>query len=810
MMANHGGACQPYRKGATVSEKGEGGGDLLRKPEELRARAAKLEGVDEHTATGGLLRESEARYKALFDSDLFYVYLHDLEGRFLELNESALRLSGYTSDEIKSLSFHSLLHPDELPKALTELEEIIETGSQSKPTRFRLVTKEGDAIWIEREARLLYRDGKPYAIQGVARDITENKRALEDLAYKEKRFRDIAENALEWIWEVDRSGKYTYASSVVEKILGYTPEEILGKHFFDLFEPEEREEKKKAALAVFARKMPFGEFENRNVHKNGDPVWLSTSGVPVLDDQGNLLGYRGADTDITERKRQEEALRESEERYRLLADNASDVIWVRDMNLAPIYISPSIERLQGWSVEEAVAQTADETMTPASAEFARKVLSEELMIEEREEKDLSRSRTLEVEMKCKDGSTVWTEVNVRFLRDGSDRAVGLVGISRDISERKRAEEEKAALEEQLRHAQKMEAVGSLASGIAHDFNNLLTGILGYAELLKLEARPGEEVFKGAEVIETAACRASELTRQLLGFAQKGKQRNIPVDMHRVIGDVTALLSPSINKRIDITERRRTDRSLVMGDPSQLHQIIMNLVLNASDAMTECGEIIVETRTVKLGGEHYRIFPEVPPGSYNVISVTDSGSGIPEDVRSHVFDPFFTTKDRSEGTGMGLAMVYGIVKNHAGGIRVETEVGVGTTFEVYLPVAEGGAVSSPESQAKQPLHGRERILFVDDEEVVRETTATMLTSLGYAVTCACNGLEGVEYYREHMEEVDLVMLDITMPVMDGGDCFRALKKLDPDVKVVLTSGHALDGAAQKLLDAGILCPFGKPA
>jgi CheY-like chemotaxis protein len=247
----------------------------------------------------------------------------------------------------------------------------------------------------------------------------------------------------------------------------------------------------------------------------------------------------------------------------------------------------------------------------------------------------------------------------------------------------------------------------------------------------------------------------------------------------------------------------------MGDPSQLHQIIMNLVINASDAMIEGGEIVVETRTVELGEEHYRIFPDVPPGSYSLVSVTDSGSGISEDVRDHVFEPFFTTKDRSEGTGMGLAMVYGIVKNHAGGIRIDTEVGTGTTFEVYLPLAKGGAVSSPESHARQPLHGRERILFVDDEEVVRETTAKMLASLGYAVTCARNGLEAVDYYREHMEEIDLVLLDITMPVMDGGDCFRALKKLDPDVKAVLTSGHALDGVAQELLDAGMLGFVQKP-
>ena len=636
----------------------------------------------EESEADGVLWESEARYRALFESEFFCVYLHDLEGRYLEANDTALKLLGYTRDEIKSLSFPMLIHPEDLPNAFKDLEEILGTGSQSKPTTYRLEAKTGGFVWIETDGRLIYREGKPYAIQGVARDITGSKRA-------------------------------------------------------------------------------------------------------------------------------EEVLRESEERYRLLADNVTDIIWVMGLDLEPIYLSPSIERLQGFSVEEALARKIDELLAPAAVELVGKTLVEEFEIEALEEKDLSRSRTLELELKCRDGSTLWSEVNVRFLRDEDGKAVSLLGISRDISERRRAEEEKAALEEQLRHAQKMEAIGSLASGIAHDFNNLLTGILGHADLLKLAARPGDDVFQAADVIEKASNRASELTRQLLGFAQRGKQRNIPVDMHRVIGDVIALLSRTVDRRIDISERCKAEPSVVMGDPSQLQQVIMNLAINASDAMAAGGEIEIETTTVDLDGEHHRAFPELPRGRYNLIAVTDTGIGIPEDVRDHVFEPFFTTKGRSEGTGMGLAMVYGIVKNHAGAIRVQSEVGVGTRFEVYLPVAEGGAVSGEASQTKKPVHGRERILFVDDEDVVRAATAKMLASLGYAVVCVGNGEEAVDYFREHVEDVDLVILDITMPGMDGGDCFRALRKIAPGVQAVLTSGHALDGTAQGLLDEGMLGFVQKP-
>jgi len=405
------------------------------------------------------LRESEERQEALSNCSIFCVWVNDFEGRFLDANEAALNLLGYSREEIGSLSFASLLDEDQLVEAFRVHQEIIETGSMREPLTLRLRTKTGESVWLEAEASLIRRDGTPYAIQGIARDITKRRRAEEGLRYREKRFRDIAENAKEWIWEVDKDGKYTFSSPVVEKLLGYTPEEALQRHFFDFFHPDVREELKELALGAFAWKEPFRNFENLCAHNDGHPVWLSTSGVPILDEQGNLLGYRGADTDITERKRAEERLRASEARYRLVADNATDVIWVTDMDLRLTYMSPSVTRLRGFSVEEVLAQTADEMMAPASVEFTRKVLAKELTIERRAQKDLSRSRAIELELKCKDGSTVWVETNMRFLRDADGKPIAVLGISRDISARKHAEETLA------RHMSRQSLLAEISAGL---------------------------------------------------------------------------------------------------------------------------------------------------------------------------------------------------------------------------------------------------------------------------------------------------------------------------------------------------------
>jgi nitrogen-specific signal transduction histidine kinase/CheY-like chemotaxis protein len=375
-----------------------------------------------------------------------------------------------------------------------------------------------------------------------------------------------------------------------------------------------------------------------------------------------------------------------------------------------------------------------------------------------------------------------------------------VGQASVALERRRAEEEKAEVEQQLLHAQKLEAVGTLAGGVAHDFNNLLTGILGRAEYLKLSSDPEGDVHKNAAVIEKAALRASELTGQLLGFARKGKVQNIPVDIGGLLDDVIAILSHSIDKRIQIEKTINTECPLTTGDPGQLQQVFMNLAVNARDAMPGGGRLSFAIDDLTVPGK---------TGRYLRVAIADSGPGIPEDVRQRMFEPFFTTKPQGQGTGMGLAVVYGIVENHSGWIEVESRPGAGATFTVFLPLT-GDRPDFPTGESSpDETHERGRILVVDDEEMVSDVTRLMLTSRGYQVTCLADGRQAVEHYRNHHHDYDLVLLDMIMPVMDGEECFRILRQINPDIRILVMTGHSEEHTVRRLAKEGSLQFIRKP-
>jgi CheY-like chemotaxis protein len=356
----------------------------------------------------------------------------------------------------------------------------------------------------------------------------------------------------------------------------------------------------------------------------------------------------------------------------------------------------------------------------------------------------------------------------------------------------------------------MEAIGQLAGGIAHDFNNLLTGILGYAGMLKIDAESGSTVREVAETIEKAAERAAGLIQQLLGFARRGKNQELAVDLHQTIHDVVALLSRTIDKNIRITLDLKAPKTVVMGDPVQLQQILLNLVINSRDAMPDGGDLTFHTDLVELDQDFCRKNPGSKPGSYFLVSVRDTGCGIPKDIQNRIFEPFFTTKEPGHGTGMGLAMVYGTVKNHEGYIQVCSEVKAGTRFNIYLPFTEENALEpGEEDRVVRPVGGKGCLLLVDDEEVVRKVGTAMLGSLGYEILTACNGREAVEVYRERAKEITLVILDMVMPEMGGRECFRALKEINPRVKAILSTGYAKDGKAQETLDEGMAGFIQKP-
>jgi len=495
-------------------------------------------------------------------------------------------------------------------------------------------------------------------------------------------------------------------------------------------------------------------------------------------------------------------LHESEERYRLLAENAADVIWTMDMNMRYTYVSPSIYGLMGYTPEELLDITLDRIFPPASMELCYKTFEEDLALEASGRADPDRTRMLELEQIRKDGSVIWAEVKISGLRDRDGRWSGILGVTRDITERKRAEEEKLELEASLHQARKMESIGILAGGIAHDFNNLLMGMQGNVSLMLLGVDPGHPNYKKLKTIEQHVQSGAELTSQLLGFARGGKYEVKPTDLNSLVRKTSEMFGRS-KKEVTIHEKYQKDIWTVEADQGQMEQVLLNLYLNASQAMPEGGELYLQTENVTLDKKYAKLH-NIEPGNYVKISVTDTGTGMDKTTRQKIFDPFFTSKKMGsvKGTGLGLASAYGIIKNHGGIIDVSSKKGVGSTFNIYLPASEA-VISDQEAEIgeKQIPTGHETVLFVDDEEMIIDVGEDVLKTLGYEVLTARGGREAIEVYKENRGRIDIVIMDMIMPEMGGGEAYDRLKEINPDIKVLLSSGYSINGQATEILNRG---------
>jgi len=482
-------------------------------------------------------------------------------------------------------------------------------------------------------------------------------------------------------------------------------------------------------------------------------------------------------------------LKESEEKYRLLADNITDVIWILDLaELKFLYASPSVEAMQGYTPAEILNLRLDEYLTPESLELAMDALTEELALEETQTADPLRSTTLEVEGCRKDGSTFWLEVTARFLRDEAGNPISILGVSRDISERKRAEKERKKLEGQLQQAHKLEAVGTLAGGIAHDFNNILSAVIGFTEMALFEAEEDSLLQENMQEVLKAGNRAKDLVKQILAFSRQADQEKKPVQIKLIVKEAIQLLRASLPTTIEIHQKLQSDAA-VLADPTQIHQVLMNLCTNADHAMGNGGgRLEVGLTNVELDAEFADHNPDVTPGSYLCLAVSDTGHGMAADVQARIFEPFFTTKERGKGTGMGLAVVHGIITSHGGTITVHSEPDEGSTFKVFLPAIQKKFDESVENRDPAPT-GSERVLFVDDEKALVEMGQQMLEHLGYKVTTRTSSIEALELFREQPQKFDLVITDMTMPNMTGDKLAQELIDIRSNIPVILCTGYS---------------------
>lgn len=488
-------------------------------------------------------------------------------------------------------------------------------------------------------------------------------------------------------------------------------------------------------------------------------------------------------------------LRDSEARFRTLLEGLTDIVFVYDNHGVIRHINGMGAHLLDWSPSELVGQPISLIGATAADRWPGSSSSPSTAFAPQEHLYIARH-----------GRRIAVEVIERSIVFEGQRKT--LVVARDIGPRKEAEREKSKLERQLQQAQKMEAIGRLAGGVAHDVNNILTAILGHASLLSHQGMSASSLRQPCQVIEEAARRGQHLTAQLLGFARQGKHQDVTVDLHSTVQEVLRLLDQQSNDRLAVDQELLAAQPWVQGDPGQLHQIVLNLVLNAKDAMPNGGTLTVRTGLKTFDAESCQDYPGLRAGSYVWVSVTDTGCGISPEVQAHIFEPFFTTKEPGKGSGMGLAMVYGIVKNHGGYIAVSSQVEEGTTMTVYLP----GVESPPQSFPEGPVHhstGQGRILIIDDEEMVARTAEDILRYLGYDVVVINKGQKAVQYFKKAWPTIDLIILDCIMPDIHGHECFQLLTAIHPDVKILLCSGYDSNNQTQELLENGLAGFVQKP-
>ena len=501
--------------------------------------------------------------------------------------------------------------------------------------------------------------------------------------------------------------------------------------------------------------------------------------------------------------RSEMARRNSEAKYRELYQGMLDGFVVVDMAGKIIESNQAFCNMLGYSAEE-IRGLSYINLTPEKWHAFEKYIVENQILQR------GYSNVYEKEYRRKDGTVFPIELRTVLLKDNAGNPSGMWGIIRDITERKQAEEKQKKLEEQIRQSQKLEAIGQLSSGVAHDFNNLLGGIMGHAELLKMHLSEGSDLLRHTGSIISSCVKAADLTKQLLTFARKAPVELQKIDMNTFIKQVVGLMERTIDRRIEIAVNVQKEPAFISGDLNQLENTLLNIAINARDAMPEGGRLSITSETVDLdedalANEHFKVVK----GPYIRIIVEDTGTGMSKAIKDRIFEPFFTTKEVGKGTGLGLASVYGCVKQHNGYITVDSHLGIGTQFNFFFPAIKSAGPIASVKEEEALIPGKGALLVVDDEPVYHEVLNQLFSGLGYTVHCCANGPDAVAFYREHSATIDVVILDMNMPKMNGLHCFWRLKEINANVKVIVATGYGENKDRATMQNEGVRAFVQKP-
>ncbi len=716
-----------------------------------------------------------------------YLLLLDLEGVILLANRP---LPDLTIEEMVGHELTSLL-PIRFRRDLTGcLRRVIDRRLQDR-CEIEYRAQNGRVWTLEVRVGPILEERELTSLAVSCSNVTEQRHTIRALQRSEARYRSLIETQTEFIVRWLPDGTHTFVNDAYCRFFDQPRDAILGTSLFQRVHEKDRE-RVRAKISSLSTAHPTAVDEHRVLTTGGAPHWQEWIDRGIFDEDGLLVEVQSVGRDISERRGAEEQLRQSEERYLLLTEAISDVIWTMDLDQRLTYVSPSVRRLFGYQPEELPGLDLSQLLAAGSFPLARDTLLEELRFQQEIETGQTRTRTLDLELVHKNGTPVWCEVKMTLLRDERGRPKGVLGVARDISSWKDAQEALVESEDRLRRAQRLEAVGQLAGGIAHDFNNLLTVIIGNVELIARELPPRDELRGQIEEVSKAARRAASLTRQLLAFSRK--QMMVPeiLTFNTIVCDMSNMLRRLVGENIELETALQPQLDWVKADPSQLELVLVNLAVNARDAMPDGGRLTIETANEYLDRSYSDGNYEVVEGPYSKLAVTDTGRGIPAHDQSRIFEPFFTTKEVGKGTGLGLSTVYGIVKQSGGYIWVDSEPNKGTRFRIYLPrIEKSESHERPAAESAGQSPGTETILLVEDEDGVRALASKILESIGYRVIAASNGDQALRILAGAEQSLHMLLTDVIMPGMSGAKLAEEALAAKPDLKVLFISGHSDD-------------------
>jgi PAS domain S-box-containing protein len=763
---------------------------------DLRARKAVEEKLDLYTEQlenlvtqrTAKLRESEQRFRELAEMLPETVFEIDLTGRVTFVNRSAFGTFGYTPQDLEEgLIGFDLLSPEDRGRALANMAKVLK-GEDLGLTEYTALTRSGERIPVLLHSAAILRDGQAVGIRGFMINIRERKQVELALRESEERNRRILETVPDWI-AIARveDGLFREVNEYFTRMMGYTREEVIGRTSIELglfLQPADR-------VRIVESLRETGEVNNVEIR-------MRTKQGVVLDTlvSARRINFQGEDcmvsvvTDITGRKKAEQELI----RLATVVEQAAEGILITESDGTISYANPAFSMLSGFSSAELVGRNIRTMKCDRHDDgFYRHIWS-----------TVTAGNVWKgfIFHQAKEGTVKELESTLSPIRDSTGEVINFVSINRDATQER-------SLEAQLRQAQKLEAMGTLAGGIAHDFNNILSAIIGFTELAHLDAtdQPGmqaqlQEVLKGAK-------RARDLVKQILTFSRQGQQERKPVDVRIILKEALRLLRATLPSTIEIRQTIGAGCGPVEADPTQIHQVLMNLCTNAAHAMREKGGVLeIELQPVQFGRPEIQRFPGLRSGFYLELTVKDSGHGIAPENLERIFDPYFTTKDKGEGTGLGLAVVQGIVKAHRGAIFAESRTGEGASFHVLLPVIEIEAAAEREPAAELK-RGGERVLLVDDESDLVEMGRLMLERLGYSVAVRTSSIEALELFKSDPDRFQLVITDMTMPNMTGDQLAQKLLEIRPRLPVILCTGYSERMTEARAREMGIKAFVMKP-